>query len=308
MKVGIVGAGNVGSMLACRIVEENMAEVVLLDIIEGVAKGKAEDINDSTSIKKTTKRVFGTSNYNHLKGSSLIVITAGLVRQPGMTREELLKTNHATIKEVSKKILYNCRNPIIIMVTNPLDIMTYTFIKETGFSKKKVFGMAGTLDCGRLVNAISTTLRALPSKINPAIIGPHNEDMIILERFTKVSGNPITSIIDKDRLAQIARLTKERGAFIVSLLKKGSAYFAPSQAIFLMVKAIVTKSPKKIYASCYLDGEYGLRDVCIGVPAILGKNGIERIIELPLNKTEMDLLFNSATKLKKIVDSLYPNV
>ncbi len=304
MRVGIIGAGNVGSTLACRIAEENLADVILLDIIDSLAKGKAEDINDSLSVIKSERRVWGTSDYKSLKGSSVIVITAGLARQPGMSREQLLEANLKIIKGVSKNISLCCRNPIVIVVTNPLDIMTYVVLKETGYPKNRVFGMAGALDCARLINSISTVLHISPSRITPSIIGSHSDDMVILKKLTRISGRPISSVIKQDKLSKIIRQTKKRGAFIVSLLGRGSAYFAPSQAIASMLRAIIKGKKEKIYASCYLEGEYGLNDICIGVPAIIGKNGIERIIELVLEKEERVQFLNSVEKLKKTIETL----
>jgi malate dehydrogenase len=304
MNIGIIGAGNVGATLASRISEKGLADVVLLDIMEGIAKGKAEDINDSLSIIKASKRVFGTSNYKDLADSSVIIITAGLPREPGMSREELLKTNLAIIKDVSKNLLDNCKEPVVITVTNPLDIMTYAVLKNTGYPKSKVFGMAGTLDCGRLVNILSRRLNVMPSKIKPAIIGPHNDDMIVLTRLTKVAGKPVSSLLKQNDLSEVIRLTKERGAYIVSLLGKGSAYFAPSQAIFLMIESIIKRKKNNFYISCYLNGQYGLSDVCIGAPAVIGENGIERIIELALDKEEKRRFFDCAAKIKETIETL----
>lgn len=293
-----------GATLASRISEKGLADVVLLDIMEGIAKGKAEDINDSLSIIKASKRVFGTSNYRDLAGASVIIITAGLPREPGMSREELLKTNLAIIKDVSKNLSDNCKEPVVITVTNPLDIMTYAVLKNTGYPKSRVFGMAGTLDCGRLVNILSRRLNVAPSKIKPAIIGPHNDDMIVLTRLTKVAGKPISSLLKQNDLSEVIRLTRERGAYIVSLLGKGSAYFAPSQAIFLMIESIIKRRKNSFYISCHLSGQYGLSDLCIGAPAVIGENGIERIIELALDKEEKRRLFDCAAKIKKTIKTL----
>lgn len=304
MRVGIIGAGNVGSTLACRIAEENLADVILLDIIELLAKGKAEDINDSLCVIGSDRRVWGTADYKDLKGSRIIVITAGIARQPGMSREQLLEANLKIIKEVSKNIRLHCRNPIVIVVTNPLDIMTYVVLKKTGYPKNKVFGMAGSLDCARLINSISTVLHIPPSRIAPSIIGPHSDDMIVLKKLTKISDRPISSVIEAGKLSEIINRTKERGAFIVSLLGKGSAYFAPSQAIASILRAVIKGKKKKIYASCYLQGEYGFNDICIGVPAIIGKNGIEKIIKLTLEKEERKRFLDSAEKLKKTIEIL----
>jgi malate dehydrogenase len=182
--------------------------------------------------------------------------------------------------------------------------MTYAVLKKTGYPKSRVFGMAGTLDCGRLVNILSRRLNVTPSKIKPAIIGPHNDDMIVLTRLTKVAGKPLSSLLNQNDLSEVIRLTKERGAYIVSLLGKGSAYFAPSQAIFLMIESIIKRKKNNFYISCYLDGQYGLRDVCIGAPAIIGENGIEGIIELALDKEEKRRFFDCAAKIKETIEIL----
>lgn len=304
MKVSIIGAGNVGGTLAQRIVEANLCEVVLLDIISGLAQGKALDMQDASPIIGHQRQIEGTTDFQKISNSDIVVITAGLARQPGMSREDLLKKNSQTIKEVVAEIIKYTPNSLLLVVTNPLDILTYVALKASGFSPKKVMGMGGVLDSSRFAHLIAEELKVPESDVEALVIGAHAETMLALARFCRVKGKNLTEILDKKKLDKVVADTVKRGAQIVSLLGKGSAYYAPSAAAFSMVKAIL-KDEKKIVPACvYLDGQYGLKDVCIGVPIKLGKNGVEEIIELDLTQEEKKNFIASTESIKTQIANL----
>lgn len=297
-KVTIVGAGNVGAMTALRIVEHELADVVLVDIDEGISRGKAYDLADASSIMGYEKKVEGTSDYEKIKDSSIVIITAGFARKPGMSREDLIQKNGAVIKGVALKAREFAPESIIIVVTNPLDIMTYLAYKVSGFGRPKVIGMAGILDSARQSNLISEEMGITKPEVDSVIIGSHDDNMVPLLNYSKVQGQPLKKVLDETKLAAILERTKKRGAEIVSLLKSGSAFFAPSAACFSMVKCILNNERLTICASAYLDGEYGLHDICLGVPVVLGKNGIEKILQLDLDNDERKRLQKSAELVK----------
>jgi malate dehydrogenase len=304
MKVSIIGAGNVGATLAQRIAEADLADVVLLDIAQGLAKGKSFDLADARSIIGHDRIILGTNDYNHIAGSKVVVITAGLARQPGMTREDLVNKNTATIKKVIALVCEKAPESIIIMVTNPLDILTNIALKISGFNPNKVIGMGGVLDSSRFANLIAEKLNAAPSEIEAMVIGAHGQSMLPLPRFTKVSGKKLTELLSESECKDLSAATVNRGAQIVECLGNGSAYYAPSAAAFLMVKAIIEDQKKIVSACVHLKGEYGINDVCIGVPIILGAAGVEQIIELELTKLETENLVASANDVKKAVAGL----
>ena len=297
-KITIVGAGNVGAMTALRIIEHELADVVLIDIDEGISKGKAYDLADASSIMGYEKKVEGTSDYSKINGSSIVIITAGFVRKPGMSREDLIQKNGAVIKEVVLKVKEFTPESIIIVVTNPLDIMTYLAYKVSGFDRNRVMGMAGILDSARQSNLISEEMGITKPEVDSIIVGSHDDNMVPLLNYSKVQGQPLKKVMDEAKLAAILERTKKRGAEIVSLLKSGSAFFAPSAACFSMVKCILNNERLTMCASVYLDGEYGLHDMCLGVPVVLGKNGIEKILQLDLDDDECRRLQKSAELVK----------
>lgn len=297
-KVTIVGAGNVGAMTALRIIEHELADVVLIDIDEGISKGKAYDLADASSIMGYEKKVEGTSDYSKINGSSIVIITAGFARRPGMSREDLIQKNGAVIEEVALKAKEFAPESIIIVVTNPLDIMTYLAYKVSGFDRHRVMGMAGVLDSARQSNLVSEEMGITKPEVDSVIIGSHDDNMVPLLNYSKVQGQPLKKVLDETKLASILERTKKRGAEIVSLLKSGSAFFAPSAACFSMVKCILNNEHLTMCASVYLDGEYGLHDICLGVPVALGKNGIEKILQLDLDDDERMRLQKSAELVK----------
>jgi malate dehydrogenase len=304
MKISVIGAGNVGGLAAMRLAQEGLGEIVLIDIVKGLAQGKAWDLQDSQPILKYNYNIEGTDDISQIKNSDIIVITAGLARKPGMTREELLDKNKQILKDLCLNVKKSAPESIIIVVTNPLDLMTYFVLKATGFKPSRVLGMGITLDSARFANLISRELNIPVSDIEACVIGSHGESMLPLPRFTKIKGVALDEFLDDKKIETLIIKTIDRGKEIVSLLGSGSAYFAPSAAIAALVKVIV-KDEKRIQgASAYLNGEYGLKDICIGVPCRLGRQGIEKIIELDLNKGEKEALLNSAQSLRKLIDQL----
>jgi malate dehydrogenase len=306
MKISIIGAGNVGGLTAMRILEEGIAEVVLVDIANNLAKAKSFDLDDARYLIGHNSAIEGTEDFSKISNSDIIVVTAGLARKPGMTREDLIKKNYEIIKEVSKKIKELSPNAIVIVVSNPVDTMTYVLLKETGFDKKRVFGMGSGLDASRFNNLISKRLKAPSSKIKAMVIGSHGGTMIPLPGFSTVDGKPLDKILNKEEVDELVNMTKNRGAEMVSLYALGSAYFAPSAAILEICKAIIKDQNKGIPVAAYLDGEYGASGVCIGVLARLGKNGIKNIVELDLNKQEKGLFLQSVKSIKESINIIYP--
>jgi malate dehydrogenase len=297
-KVAIIGAGNVGSLAAMRIVEAGLADVVLIDIAKDIAKGKSLDLEDSLSLFKKDLSITSTEDFTQVKDADVIVITAGFPRKPGMSREDLQEKNSQIIKDISGKIKSLSPEGIIIILTNPVDIMTKLFYKETNYDTKKLIGLGVSLDSARFANLISQELNEPVSKIKALVIGVHGKGMFPLARFSKVGSKTLSEALDEKKIENLVEATVDRGAVIVSHLGLGSAYFAPSSAIFNMVKSILLDEGVETIASVYLNGQYGLKDIFIGVPIKLGKSGIEKIIELDLNQKEKELLFKAAQGLK----------
>ncbi len=304
MKVSIIGAGSVGALTAMRIAEAGLADVVLVDILKGISRGKALDLSQASSIIGHSRRIYGTDQYQDIKGSGIVVITAGITRSGDMTREGLLLKNSEIVKSVVRQVKLYCPDCIIIMVTNPLDIMAYLAYCESKFDSKRVLGMAGVLDSARFSWFISRQMDLPASDVEGLVLAGHGDSMVCLPRFSTVKGKPVTELLDTKTLDKIIECTRRGGSEIVSLLGKGSAYFAPSAAIYTMVRAIILDQKKTLPVSAYLQGQYGLSDIYLGVPAKLGKSGIEEIIELPLNKQELNLLHHSAEITRKAVQHL----
>ncbi len=303
-KVTVVGAGFVGSTTAQRIVEKNLADVVLTDIVEGMPQGKAIDIMESAPIEGFDAKITGTNDYKDTVNSDVIVITAGLPRKPGMTREDLITKNAAIVGEVVDQVSKYSPQAILIIVSNPLDVMTYLAQKRSGFPQKKVFGMAGVLDSARMAYFISEELKVRPSEVNAIVLGGHGDSMVPVPRFCTVRGKPITELISPERLEAINQRTCDGGAEIVKLLKTGSAYYAPSSSVVKMLEAILSDKKTTLPICAYVNGEYGLKDVYCGVPVILGKAGVMNIIELALDDKEKQALHASAAAVKKSCQEL----
>lgn len=299
MKVSIIGAGNVGSTLAARILEKDLADVVLLDIAGDLARGKALDLMHSAPILGFQSNCVGTEEYSYIKDSDVVVITAGLTRRPGISREDLLKKNAAMVREISLNIKEYSPESVVIVVTNPLDIMTWLALKASGFEPQKVLGMAGVLDGARFSANIAADLKVPVRSVKSLVLGLHSDNMIPIISHTAVSDANIKKVCSSSQLEGIIHDTKTAGAKIVSLLSSGSAYFAPSAGAFFMVEAIVKGVKRTMAASVYLDGEYGIKGVCLGVPAEIGREGLRKIVEIKLSKEEQRILEESALSLKQ---------
>lgn len=299
MKISIIGAGNVGGLSAMRLLEENLGEIVLVDAAKGLAQGKALDLEDAAAILKFNYKIKGSDDIGEIKGSDIVVISAGFSRKPGMAREDLLQKNSEVVRSLCADIKKLAPLSIIIVVTNPLDLLTYLALKITGFKPNKVFGMGVTLDAGRFAGLIAKELNLSAVDIEACVIGSHGEGMLPLARLTRVKGIGLDEIIAEEKIAALATKTMERGKEIVSLLGSASAYFAPSAAVAEIVRVIAKDEKRTLGICAYLNGEYGIKDVCIGVPCRLGKEGIEKIVELDLNKVEKQALTACALKLKE---------
>jgi malate dehydrogenase len=307
MKITVIGAGNVGGLAAMRIAADNpRSQVCLVDIVPGMAKGKSLDLADCRQILNNDYQIEGTDDIGRLEGSQIIVITAGLARKPGMTREDLLNKNAQIVKDLCEKIKALAPDSIVILVTNPLDAMTYHAFRILKFGHPRVFGMGLTLDGARFANLISQELKVLVTKVRPVVIGSHGEAMLPLPRLTLVDGKPLTELVkDQARIDSLVTSTIERGKEIVALLGSGSAYFAPSAAIAGLVSAVINDKKEPLGVSAYLDGEYGLKDICVGVPCLIGKKGIEKIFELDLSSQEKKAFLVSADSIRKL-NSILP--
>jgi malate dehydrogenase len=303
-KVSIIGAGSVGASLAQRVLENDLADVILVDIDEGIAKGKAYDLQDASPIIGYEKDIEGTSDFSKIRGSDIVVMAAGFPRKPGMTREDLIQKNGDVIKDVSLKIKEFAPESILIVVTNPLDVMSYLAHKVTGFDRHKIMGMAGVLDGARCANLAAQELDIMRTEIDAVVIGSHDPNMVPLFEHSQAQGKPLKVALDAKKQNSIAERTRKRGAEIVSLLKSGSAFFAPSAAGFSMIKSILNNEHLTLCASVYLDGEYGLRDIFIGAPVMLGKDGIEKIVELDLKGDESEKLKKAAELVKNSISKL----
>jgi malate dehydrogenase len=300
-KVTVVGAGNVGATVANVLAHKDIVkQVVLLDIVGDLAKGKALDTWQQAPIDYYSTSLVGTSDYKDTANSDIVVITAGIPRKPGMSRDDLISTNANIVISVVKSILEHSNNPIIIVVSNPLDVMTYAAAKASGLDSSRVMGMAGILDTARYRAFLATELNVSPKDIQAILMGGHGDTMVPLPRYTTVGGIPVTELIDNEKLTAIIDRTKSGGGELVKLMGT-SAWYAPGAAAAQMVEAIV-KDEQRIFPVCTaLNGEYGLKDIFVGVPVKLGKNGIEQIIELQLNAEEKKLLHESASAVKEVM-------
>ena len=305
MKITVVGAGNVGATAAQRIAEKELAnEVVLVDVIEGLPQGKGLDMYESAPIEMFDTRVTGTNGYDETAGSDIVVITAGIARKPGMTREQLQETNAGIVKAVTASVVAKSPQAILIVVSNPLDVMTYVAMKVSGFERHRVIGMAGILDTARYRSFIAMELGVSVEDIQALVLGGHGDSMVPLVRCTTVAGVPLSEFTDKPTIDRLVKRTRDGGIEIVNFLKTGSAYYAPSAAATQMVEAIVKDKKRVLPCAAYLQGEYGLRDTYIGVPIKLGRKGMEKIIEVPLSPEERAALHKSAEEVKANIAKL----
>lgn len=300
MKISIIGAGNVGSTLALRLLERKLADVVLLDVVPGFAKGKAQDLYDASAISGSHK-ISGSEDYAESKNSDIVVITAGLARKPGMTRDDLLRKNKEIVEGVTENIIKFSPKALLIVITNPMDIMSYIAYGKSGFDSKKVLGMGGVLDSARFSGFVAQELKVAPSEVKGLVIGAHNDTMLPLARFSTVKGKALSELLPQDKINGLIEKTRTAGARIVELLGSGSAYYAPSGAAATMIENIIKDKDEMISASVYLNGEYGLKDIYTGVPVRLGKNGLKEIVELDLNTEEKKSFLLSCAGTEKIL-------
>ena len=300
----IIGAGQVGATTAQRILEKNISDVVLFDVVEGMPQGKALDLMEAAPIEGHDRRILGTNRYEDIQGAEIVVVTAGLPRKPGMTREDLLSLNARIIREVCQNVKQYAPNSKLIIVTNPLDIMTYLAYKVTGFPAERVFGMAGVLDTARMRYFIAENLNATPKDVEAVVLGGHGDLMVPVSSHSKLKGKSIKDLIPAQDLAKIEQRTRDGGAEIVALLKTGSAFYAPASSVAEMAQAIL-KNEKKVLPVCaYLNGQYGLSGIYFGVPAELSGKGIEKVVEISLSEEEQKALSLSANKVKQGIDEI----
>ncbi len=300
-KVTIVGSGNVGATAAHWIASKELADVVLIDIVEGVPQGKGLDLLEAMPVEKRDSYVKGTNDYADTANSDIVVITAGIPRKPGMSRDDLLKTNHKIMTDVVSKVVQYSPNCIIIVVSNPLDAMAQAAYKLSGFSRNRVIGMAGVLDSSRFRTFIAEELKVSVENVTAFVLGGHGDTMVPLPRYSTVAGIPITELMDQATLERLVKRTRDGGIEIVNYLKTGSAYYAPSASATEMVEAILKDKKKILPCAAYLDGEYGVKGLFVGVPVKLGANGIEQIIEIKLTPEEKAGLQKSVDAVKELV-------
>jgi malate dehydrogenase len=299
-KITVVGAGNVGATTAQRIAEKELAkQVVMVDVAEGVPQGKGLDQWQSAPIEGFDSRIIGTNGYAETQGSDIVVITAGIARKPGMSRDDLLNTNASIVKQVSEEIKKTSPNAIIIMVSNPLDVMAYVAKQVTGFPRERVLGMAGVLDTARYRGFLAEAMDVSVRDIQAMVLGGHGDTMVPLISYTTVSGIPVTQLLAEDKLNAIVDRTRNGGAEIVKYLKTGSAYYAPSAAAVQMCEAIVLDQKRILPCAAWLQGEYGMKDLFLGVPCKLGRKGLEQVIEVKLTEYEKKELEKSAEAVRE---------
>jgi len=303
-KVTVVGAGNVGATAAQRLAEKELADVVLVDIIEGVPQGKSLDLTQAAPIEKHDAKLAGANDYEASAESAIVIITAGIPRKPGMSRDDLLATNRGIMKNVVKQVVRYSPRAILIIVSNPLDAMCHVAMEESGFPKNRVIGMAGVLDSARFRAFISAELNVSVENIQALVLGGHGDTMVPLPRFSTVAGVPITELMTGERIEALVTRTRNGGAEIVGLLKTGSAYYAPASAAVEMAESILKDKKKILPCAAYLEGEYGISGLFVGVPVKLGKNGIEQIIALDLTAVEKAALDKSAASVRELVDAM----
>ena len=303
-KVTVVGAGHVGATAAQRLAEKELCDVALIDIIEGVPQGKALDLAEAAPIEKHDAHLTGSNGYEASDQSDIVIITAGIPRKPGMSRDDLLSTNAGIMKNVTQQVVERSPDAVIIVVSNPLDAMCHVAYETSGFPKNRVMGMAGVLDSARFRTFISMELDVSVENTTAFVLGGHGDTMVPLPRYSTVAGIPITELLSKERIDALVNRTATGGAEIVGLLKTGSAYYAPASAAVEMAESILKDKKKILPCAAYLEGEYGINDLFVGVPVKLGANGIEEVIEITLTKEENAALEKSADAVRELKDLL----
>jgi malate dehydrogenase len=303
-KVAVIGAGNVGASAALFVAQRGLAEVTLIDIVEGMPQGKALDMRQATPLWHTGGSVEGSNDLAAVKGADVVIMTAGFPRKPGMSRSDLLKANADIIRPSAEAVKKHAPDAYVIVVTNPLDVMAHLFWKTTGFPKHRVMGMAGILDSTRFRTFIAMELGVSGGDVSAMVLGGHGDSMVPLPRYTTVGGVPISELIPAERIAEIVQRTRDGGAEIVKLLKTGSAYYAPAMSAVEMAEAILTDQKRLVPCSVLLEGEYGMKDLFIGVPVILGGRGVEKIVEMTLDAAELEALRKSGAEVQAAIAEL----
>lgn len=305
MKITVIGAGNVGATTAQRLADKELAnEVVLVDVIEGLPQGKGLDMYEATPVEGTDAKVVGSNSYAESTNSDIVIITAGIARKPGMTREQLQGTNAEIVKSVTEQVVAASPKAILLIVSNPLDVMTYVALKVSGFERHRVIGMAGILDTARFRSFIAMELKVSVEDVSAFVLGGHGDSMVPLPRYSTVAGIPLPELLPKEAIDRLVKRTRDGGIEIVNYLKTGSAYYAPSSAVVQMAEAIVKDKKRILPCAVWLQGEYGIRDTVVGVPVKLGKNGVEEIIQIKLNDDEQAALNKSAADVKANIGKL----
>ncbi|MBV9761793.1 MAG: malate dehydrogenase [Acidobacteriaceae bacterium] len=307
-KVTVVGAGNVGANTAQKIVAKELADVVLVDVVEGVPQGKGLDMLESAPVEGYDARIVGSNGYEETAGSDIIVITAGFPRKPGMSRDDLLLANYEVVKSATEQAAKQSPEAILILVTNPLDAMCWTALKASGFPRERVIGMAGVLDSARFRTFIAEELDVSFENVTAMVLGGHGDTMAPLVRFTNVSGIPLSELMDKGTIDRLVQRTRDGGAEIVKYLKTGSAYYAPAASAVEMVESILKDKKKVLPCAAYLEGEYGFHELFVGVPVKLGRRGIEKIYEIDLQPDEKAALKKSADAVRELIEVLKQKV
>ena len=300
-KITVVGAGNVGATLAQRLADRELGDVVLIDIIEGMPQGKGLDIMEATPVEGSDARVVGTNDYRDTAGSEVVVITAGIARKPGLSRDDLLNTNYKIVKECTEQSLKHSPNAILIVVSNPLDAMCQVAYKVSGLPKHRVFGMAGVLDSARMRTFIAMELGVSVEDVQALLLGGHGDDMVPLTRYTAVGGIPVQQLIPAGRLEELVTRARNGGAEIVGLLKTGSAYYAPAAATIAMAESIIRDKRRVLPCAAYCDKEYGIGGYFVGVPGVLGRAGVEKVLEVDLDGREREMFATSVSHVKDLV-------
>ena len=304
-KVTVIGAGQVGATVAMRLAEKELADVVLIDILEGVPAGKALDLTEAAPVEKHDAKITGaTGDYSHARDSDIAIITAGIPRKPGMSRDDLLSTNMGIMRSVVKEVAAVAPNTILIIISNPLDAMCHVAYEVSGFPKNRVMGMAGVLDSARFRAFIAMELNVSVENTHAFVLGGHGDTMVPLPRYSTVAGVPITELMSSERIEALVERTRNGGAEIVGLLKTGSAYYAPASAAVEMAEAILKDKKKILPCAAFLEGEYGIHNLFIGVPVKLGSGGLEQVIEITLTEEEREALERSANAVRKLVDDM----
>ena len=303
-KVTVIGAGNVGATAAQRLAEKELCDVVLVDIIEGVPQGKALDLSEAAPIEKHDAHLTGANTYEPTAGSDIVIITAGIPRKPGMSRDDLLTTNAGIVKKVTQEVASRSPQAVLIIVSNPLDAMCHVALEASGFPKQQVIGMAGVLDSARFRAFIAMELGVSVENTHAFVLGGHGDTMVPLPRYSSVAGIPITELMRPERIEALVKRTRNGGAAIVSLPKTGSAYYAPASAAVEMAESILKDKKKVLPCAVYLEGEYGIHDLFIGVPVKLGAKGVEQVLEIKLTAEEIAALQNSAAAVQELKSAL----